>query len=341
MRHEPSGSQALTPGPTPAANICRLALLPAPQALDEWRAHLNATYASTLNCTLPASADAAAAWQLRVDFNCEGEVACAQLAMAARLRVGGVAEVHGGQLRLTRAGYPTLSSTATGVENELQAVVPAAFDQGRPETTYGGGAATIELSPGTHMLYLRVDFQLVVGGRGIGDDDPYVIVGHSGGGISVSYGGALPLEQMGSLGGGSGLRVQFLTRGTAVLWPTVRVYYDGMLLGSARCDELRSGRLTPVSITASSSGVSVSYAGQPLLEQLPWPSWGWVPQPHWLLAFSASTEGVPTNHWIDDVHVATGTHVDDTPVPVSISLNGQQFVELDQALVYTFGRSTA
>ena len=36
------------------------------------------------------------------------------------------------------------------------------------------------------------------------------------------------------------------------------------------------------------------------------------------------------------LRVRTGTHVGDTPVPLSVSLNGQQFVDVLESLTYVF-----
>ena len=41
-------------------------------------------------------------------------------------------------------------------------------------------------------------------------------------------------------------------------------------------------------------------------------------------------------YWVDELRVRTGTHVGDTPVPLSVSLNGQQFVDVLESLTYVF-----
>ena len=177
--------------------------------------------------------------------------------------------------------------------------------------------------PGTHVLQLYVEFQLVIGGReSVGGD-----------GVTVSYGAALPIHLLGEFGGGSGLRVQFLTNGHE---PRIEVHYDAVRLGSAPCANLRSGHLTRASITAESAGVSVRYDGQLLLGPLPWGHLGWAPQPDWQLAFSAASGFYADNHWVDDLRIQTGTNVADTVVPVSVALNGQQFVDVAEGLPYAF-----
>ena len=86
---------------------------------------------------------------------------------------------------------------------------------------------------------------------------------------------------MSELGGGLGLRVQFLTTHGP---PRVHVVYDGELLGAMPCPGLRSGRLTGVSIAASTAGVSVTYGGNVLFHELAWGTALWAPQPWaWLL----------------------------------------------------------
>ena len=204
------------------------------------------------------------------------------------------------------------------------------------------------------MLQLRLEFRLLIGdardddgggdgGDGGDDDDDAGDAGgggvradlaRRGSGFAVSYGSLLPAEHMGDAGGGSsGLRVQFITRPVQAL----RVYHDGELIATAPCSGLRSGRPTDVLISAdAANGVSVHYGGQPLVQRVRWRHWGWAPQPDWQLAFSASVAARPDNHWVDDLRIQTGTHVADTPVPLSISLNGQQFMDVFDALSYVY-----
>ena len=60
------------------------------------------------------------------------------------------------------------------------------------------------------------------------------------------------------------------------------------------------------------------------------------PASGWRLGLSASSGARPDNHWVDELRVRTGTHVGDTPVPLSVSLNGQQFVDVLESLTYVF-----
>jgi hypothetical protein len=102
------------------------------------------------------------------------------------------------------------------------------------------------------------------------------------------------------------------------------------------CPGMRSGRLMPVSITAGDEGVSVEFDGRRLFDRMSWDGVDWAPQPGWQLIFSSSSSSQPDNHWIDDLRVTTGVHVGDTAVPLNIALNGQQFVEFNGALPFTF-----
>lgn len=86
-----------------------------------------------------------------------------------------------------------------------------------------------------------------------------------------------------------------------------------------------------------------SYDGATLLDLDGWASGAagggaWAPQPGWSLTFSAANGGLADNHWIDNLRVRTGARVATTPVPLSVSLNGQQFVELGGALTCVGGR---
>ena len=80
------------------------------------------------------------------------------------------------------------------------------------------------------------------------------------------------------------------------------------------------------------AGVTVRYGYNYYFTQLALPFW--APQPGWQLAFGAATGRGTDNHWIEKLHVSTGAYVDKTPVPVTVSLNGQQFAR--EALTYTY-----
>jgi hypothetical protein len=304
------------------------------EAALKWREHVTAELGTTVNCTVPNSTRAGAEWAWFSDFECQSESACTAHASEKQLQLAGAAEIHGGQLRLTRYGYPTLSATAIGHENRLNPMFDGTaqreVQERRVQTRFGGGAVLISPPPGTHLLQLYVAFRLIVGGGRPGAGD----------GVSISYGAGLPLETMGELGSGTGLRVLFLSRGV----PIVRALYDGELIGSAACAQLRSGRITDVAIHATSEGLSVRYDGQLLLDRVGWPSRAagggggsrWAPQPGWQLGISAAASLEPDNHWVDDLRVEMGTRVAATPVPLTLSLNGQQFVSEYEALRYDF-----
>jgi hypothetical protein len=300
-------------------------------AAMEWREYISSATASQVNCTAPNSSDALAVWQFAIDFNCDSASECASLAAASNITLMGDAELHEGQLRLTRAGQPNLSPTTIGFENRLQPVLHGSEDATRPDTVFAHGVAVLTLPYGTHMLNLHVNFTAIVGA---GPDD-------GGEGFAVSYGGG-PLDSIGEFGGGLGLRVQFLTGGGEHEYGSrVHVYHDGDLLGSSPLPDgvgLRAERPVNVSITAETSGVSVRYDGHLLFDRLAWQAGGpgWAPQPDWQLAFSAACAARPDNHWIDNLQVETGTRVADTPVAVSVALNGQQFVDLYESLGYAF-----
>jgi len=299
----------------------------------QWREYIAHEYASQVNCTVPNSSDARAAWHFRLDFDCDSVPTCVALAAASNMSLTGNAEFHEGQLRLTRAGHPSLSAATEGYENQLQPVLPGAEDATRPDTLFEHGAAILTLPSGTHALQLHVEFTVIVGGGLDGGGE----------GFAVSYGGGLP-NAMGEFGGGIGLRVQFLSGssddGEGVVGPRVLVEHDGMVLGQVQpLDSLRAERPIAVAITADSAGVSVRYNGRVLFDRLGWGSAGFVPQPEWQLAFSAACAARPDNHWIDDLFVETGTRVADTPVAVSVALNGQQFVDIYDSLGFTFDTS--
>ena len=78
-----------------------------------------------------------------------------------------------------------------------------------------------------------------------------------------------------------------------------------------------------VSLVVSRAGLSLLYDHQPYFTDLALP--GWAPQPDWQMAFGAAAAELTDNHWIDDLRVRTGAHVDRTPVAVHLALNGQQF----------------
>ena len=99
-----------------------------------------------------------------VDFNCDSEADCHNLTSAAGVELVGTADIHKGRLRLTRQGDPALSSTTIGYENVLQPLTPGRADPRTPDTTFDSGSAIFSLPPGTHVLQLQIEFNVVVGG---------------------------------------------------------------------------------------------------------------------------------------------------------------------------------
>ena len=286
-------------------------------AADSWRAYLRAELSEEVSCISPNATAAAAAWQAALDFDCVSSTECATLAAATGLRTAGAAILYGGLLRLTHASAPYLSESTYGSENVLQPVLPGGGDPARGETRFGSGSAVVDIPPGAHAAFIHLDFELVIGG------------GTGGEGFSVSFGGELPLGYIGAQGAGLGLRVLFLTHHS---WPRVEVLHNGDLLGSTRCESLRSNELTHVAITAKHAGLTVQYGGVALFKDLPLPAW--APQRGWQLAFAAASGAGTDNHWLDNLHISTGAHVDRTPIPVTLSLNGQQFTS-EVAYTYT------
>ena len=280
-----------------------------------------------LNCSAPPATAAGAAWQLATGFGgdglgpgCDGvgamrgcpgdaeEEAARAVAAGAAWELRGAAEIFGGQLRLTRAGAPALSPTTVNYEDKLQAV--AEDDPRRPTTRHGAGSATLSLPRGSHRLFLEVAFRLVVGG------------GTGGLGFSLSYGGGIPLTgAVGERGAGLGLRLQFLTAGFG---PTVRVVYDGVVLGEVARPTLRNGVLTAVRLRVGRDGLTLSHGDDDLFSP-PLAVPGWAPQPEWQVVFAAAAAELTDNHWVDDLHVRTGAYVERTPAAVHVALNGQQF----------------
>ena len=109
------------------------ALLDAGAAAQDWhavandgtrpeRARLGEVRSTAANCTLPSAA--AGPWELWLTFGTaatRGQLEGAREAAAAGgLELGGDAIIDRGQLRLTRAGDPSLSPTAVGWENQLR-----------------------------------------------------------------------------------------------------------------------------------------------------------------------------------------------------------------------------
>ena len=140
---------------------------------DAWRAYLSNQLATQVNCTAPSSLATQGSWQsVSFDFTCESTAECAAKAAAEGWRLGGTAEVRGGQLRLTRAGTNALSATSIGHENMLQSVLPSAEDPTRPDSFHASGQAIfVGLPAGSHRLHLKLDFVVVIGkaaGTGVG-----------------------------------------------------------------------------------------------------------------------------------------------------------------------------
>ena len=98
-----------------------------------------------------------------MDFNCDSEADCHNLTSAAGVELAGTADIHKGRLRLTRQ-RPALSSTTIGYENVLQPLTPGRADPRTPDTRFDSGSAIFSLLPGTHVLQLQIEFNVVVGG---------------------------------------------------------------------------------------------------------------------------------------------------------------------------------
>ena len=138
--------------------------------------------------------------------------------------------------------YPTLSPSAIGRQERLQPVLPSAVDASRAPTLFAAGAALLSPPLGTHLLQLHVAFRLVadlpnldtgmphLGGDGTASGEKTAGRGE---GVALSYGSALPLHELGELGGGNGLRVQFLSRGRTTV-PQIIAMYDGEVRSSKR-----------------------------------------------------------------------------------------------------------
>ena len=264
-----------------------------------------------------------------------------EAAAAGGLELGGDAIIDRGQLRLTRAGDPSLSPTAVGWENQLRVpdggykpydATPSELRggyqtldryQSEPlgDTVHRSGSAVLTMPPGTHPFHIFVSFQLIIAG------------GTGGDGMSLSYGGSLTTREpftkrrghIGEEGAGLGVRVLFRTaRGG----PSIEVWHDGAAIAVKPCPDLRSGELTKVTLTIvggreGSQHLTLTYGDETYWDKIPLP--GYAPQPGWQLAFGAAAGALTDNHWVDELLVRTGALVDATPVPVYLSLNGQQF----------------
>ena len=302
---------------------------------------LNAPSRDTLHSTQD-SASTGGVWGAAYDFACGDLEGCADLSALSGWALAGGAVVQGGQLRLTSAGAQTLAASSTGHEELLQPAMHSAYDTKRSDSVHAFGAALLGMPPGVHRLQIQIDFNVIVG-RAVASGSTG---GGNEGGFCLSYGSGLSLEGMGDLGGGLGLRVQFLTGwrhsvgGRHGDGGRIVIMHDGTEVGSMPYAGLRSGRVTAVSVTAESAGVSVWFDGRMIYNRQPWRSSAeWAPPAWWQLAFSAAFDATVDNHWIDDVRIVAGTPTSSVPVPLAVALNGQQYTDIEGALGYTFGSS--
>ena len=240
------------------------ALLDAGAAAQDWhavandgtrpeRARLGEVRSTAANCALPSAAAAGAAWELWLTFGTAADHAdnwegAREAAAAGGLELGGDAIIDRGQLRLTRAGDPSLSPTAVGWENQLRVpdggykpydATPSELRggyqtldryQSEPlgDTVHRSGSAVLTMPPGTHPFHIFVSFQLIIAG------------GTGGDGMSLSYGGSLTTREpftkrrghIGEEGAGLGVRVLFRTaRGG----PSIEVWHDGAAIAAKPC----------------------------------------------------------------------------------------------------------
>ena len=166
------------------------------------------------------------------------------------------------------------------------------------------------------------------------------------GGMTLSV-GDVPDSGLGTLGGGAVLRV-LLTAGLSkgsVSWQGSTLHTSALppISGGSRgvahvaVDEtgrttVEGGAWRHVRIALLEDGLRVTVDGLSVISSLQIPRWS--PQPGWRLALSSSTTNLFGLHWIRRLTVRTDASLRQTAVPLTVSLNGQQFAPAILAFAY-------
>ena len=155
-------------------------------------------------------------------------------------------------------------------------------------------------------------------------------VGH--GSFSISFGDVgddAPLIGVGANGAGAGLRLVFGTSAPR----TLGVFYDGVqlrslplpstALGAAVNDHVVAPTFEAVQASYRDDGLHVSLGSTVLVRSLP--IYGWAPATSWRIVLAASSGSRIGTHHVRSLSTRTGAAVHRAPVPLELSLNGQQF----------------
>ena len=150
-----------------------------------------------------------------------------------------------------------------------------------------------------------------------------VFIGGGSGGEGVSFNvGALPSAQFGERGVSAALSVQLITA-----MRRVEVWHAHALLAQSVGElSLRQDRFVPVVITYGEEGLSVSFDGARVIENVTLATWN--PDSSWKMGFGARTgETEHDIHAIDSVQIRTGAGFRKRPVSMEVSINGQEYTE--------------
>jgi hypothetical protein len=98
-------------------------------------------------------------------------------------------------------------------------------------------------------------------------------------------------------------------------------------------DSIRTGNFSHVILDYQNGLLSLSFDDLDVAANLP-VTLQVSPARDWMVVFGARTEQAGDTHTIQNVAIAAGASVASQPVPIDISLNGQQFHRLDFDLVY-------
>eukprot|EP00300_Choanocystis_sp_HF-7_P019117 c20236_g1_i1.p1 GENE.c20236_g1_i1~~c20236_g1_i1.p1 ORF type:complete len:2031 (+),score=311.09 c20236_g1_i1:438-6095(+) len=178
--------------------------------------------------------------------------------------------------------------------------------------------------------------------------DAQVVSGQSqdlvgGDGFSFSF-GELDIKELGESGYGLGIRVMFRTFVTkavevvvggtitestyvgetcTVIFAPQRALGKPTIIDCTPFDQIRNGT-NHVLIEWVDDHLLVQFAGRTIVSQS---TSGLVkPSPDWVFAFGARTGSSGDSHQIDNLSISTGSVLRAQPVPVFVSLNGQQFI---------------
>ena len=161
--------------------------------------------------------------------------------------------------------------------------------------------------------------------------------GSGGEGFSFCY-GERAQRAFGRSGILAGLCISFTTTPSSPSTPhhEVQVKYLGDVLltvdvSGVKLDSLRLGSWVPVDIQCTTSGLRVLFNDVVCISDFPLT---WEPEDDWVFQFGASTGAWHDSHRINRVRLRVGASVASTAVAVTVTYNGQQFLQSD--VVFTF-----